>query len=153
MARIARFAFFPHVALALAGIIFLLGGCKSGGDGNQADVHITFEPNPVNRGVGGLWFYTILVEERAGVGFTVDTLTYQNFDVNGVMWDQDSYGSSTFASEFDDCGGGVTYLPPQSKVCSDREEGGLAGRINIILTGRDDMNNDLTFSGSVNLNP
>lgn len=120
---------------------------ESAPDLPQAQLEISFDPNPVFQSSDKDWYHEVFVEETNGVGVTITEFTIKYPD--GDVQREDT---NTFSSWFDECGDQSSgYIPGFDTACGEIKifGGNNVGELIWTFFGIDDNNHDITGNGTI----
>ncbi len=150
----------PAAFILTVVMLFVLAspGCDNSSDttgstGPQANLVVTFTPNPVQYSRYGEWFYRVMVTETNGVGVHIYGWIRAGYSEAGEEYQPDIRTEFDFAAEFTACGGEGDYISGGETRCSDRRlyEGRNSGWQVWTFYGVDDFGNEVTGEGRLEL--
>lgn len=139
------------VLLVAAALTLPLVSCGGGGGSKNAEITVTFSPNPVSRSADKRWYYRVTLQETKGVGFTVNGLVIRSYSGSGSVISTESVSVASFLDWFDHCGQPSATIPPDGIACADMWTDIVSVAEVWTFTGRDEKGAELSFSGRVEL--
>jgi hypothetical protein len=138
---------------AVSALLFAAVGCdNSDSSGNvtgpQANLVVTFTPNPTSHSAYGEWLYRVEVTETNGVGVNIYGWTRTGYSAAGVEYLSEVKEEVDFIGDFDACGGEGNYIGGGQTRCSNRhlfDE--RSGWQIFTFYGVDDYGNEVTGEG------
>lgn len=116
-------------------LIVILAGCT--GLPKKAEISIVADPNPVPcSSEDGRWYFTINISESNGVGVTVTSLTFTDYNQEDQLIGTESFDANTLFGWF-----GTGYIPAFSTIQTESNYLGTPGYSIATVAGVDDNDN------------